>query len=220
MRNGIQSSQNVGLFLVFLFTCILNSFLYVNAQRVQPPPMLMPHELHFPDPPLQIKSWRWMSFRWGDYDFGINDDTFHEKQKCTYIRSITESVPEYSRGTLFQMFKANNYLNKRMKFSAVMKSIDNDSMSVALSVKIDGLYHDILRFDDMYGRNLTGTKDWDRYKVVTDVPQDSSYIEIGISMRGIGQVWISDAKLEETTDEITGKPVFEDEPGNVKFSEE
>jgi hypothetical protein len=72
----------------------------------------------------------------------------------------------------------------------------------------------------MYGRNLTGTKDWDRYKVVTDVPHDSTYIEIGISVRGIGQVWISDAKFEETTDEITGKPLVADEPGNLDFSEE
>jgi hypothetical protein len=219
MRSGIQLPQTVGLFVVFLLTCIFNSFLHVNAQRVQLPPMLMPHQMHFPDPLLQIKSWRWMSFRWGDYDFGINDDTFHEKRKCAYIRSITETVPECSRGTLFQMFKANDYLKKRMKFSAVMKSIDKDSMSVALSVKIDGLYHDILRFDNMYGRNLTGSKDWDIYKVVTDVPDDSTYIEIGISMRGIGQVWISDAKFEETADEITGKPVFEDEPDNLKFSE-
>jgi len=223
MRGGIQSSQPVGLFLVFLLTSISHAFIYVNAQRVQPQPMLMPQQMHFPDPiipPPQIKSWRWTSFRWGAYDFGISNDTFYEKQKCAYIRSVTESVPEYSQGTLFQMFKAGNYLGKRMKFSAVMKSIDKDSVSAALSVKIDGSCHDLLWLDNMFGRNLTGTKDWDRYKVVTDVPPDSTYIEIGISMRGFGQVWISDAKFEETTDEITGKPWFKDEPGNLDFSEE
>lgn len=91
-------------------------------------------------------------------------------------------------------------------------------MSAGLMMWIDNSVHQPLSYDNMFGRNVTRTKDWERYKVVLDVPEDAEYIRIGVVVRGIGEVWVSGMTFEETKDETTGKKVYEDEPVNLDFS--
>ena len=104
-----------------------------------------------------------------------------------------------------------------MAFSGMLKTEAVD-MSAALNIWIENSVHQPLSYDQMFGRNVTGTKDWGRYKVVLDVPKDAAYIRIGILMRGIGEVWVSSMTFEETNDKSTGKKMYEDEPMNLDFS--
>jgi len=103
-----------------------------------------------------------------------------------------------------------------MAFSAMLKTEGLD-VSAALVMLVLAFGRQPLCYDDMFGRNVTGTKDWVRYTTVLDVTEDASFITIAIRMRGIGEVWISDITFEETQDKTTGKKWYE--PMNLDFSE-
>lgn len=60
----------------------------------------------------------------------------------------------------------------------------------------------------------TGT-DWQRYRVVLDIPEESTGIFFGILLDGKGQVWLSSVQFEEAPNELESN----DEPGNLDVSE-
>jgi len=108
-----------------------------------------------------------------------------------------------------------------MKFSGFLK-IEATEGSASLMMSIfdrEGICRETLAFDNMWGRNVTGVTDWTKVKVVLDVPEKSAFIEIGITMCGKGQVWVSGLVFQATTDQTTGRKLYEDEPQNLDFSE-
>jgi hypothetical protein len=189
-----------------------------------PPPVEVPFtgfpsvQLSVAEKPGPIKGWNAM--RWypeEQYEYGISDELFKD-QKCAFIRSATDKPgAPYVYGQLSQMFKAKNYRNKRMRFSAVIKS-DMIDMSAALLMMVQGTNRQLLSYDDMYGRNITGTREWERHKVVLDIPEESDFIDFGVRVRGKGEVWISSITFEETEDEPTADPIYANEPRNLDFS--
>jgi hypothetical protein len=106
-----------------------------------------------------------------------------------------------------------------MRFSAVIKS-DGAEMTSALAMSVDGPGHQPISYDYMYGRNITGTKDWERYKVVLDIPEESDFITFGIAVSGKGEVWISAITFDETEEDPTADPLYTNQPTNLDFSSE
>jgi len=157
------------------------------------------------------------------YEYGISDEVFYKDQKCAFIKSTVDCPPgwpgqPYTFGELSQNFKAKQYRDKRMRFSAAIKS-DGADLSAALFMSVEGVCHQMLGYDDMNGRNVTGSQDWDKYKIVLDVPEESDYILFGIRVNGKGEVWISSVMFEETKDdEPTADPVYANHPRNLDFS--
>ena len=47
--------------------------------------------------------------------------------------------------------------------------------------------------------------DWTKVKVALDVPEKGAFIDIGITMCGKGQVWVSGLLFQETADQTTGR---------------
>jgi len=45
-------------------------------------------------------------------------------------------------------------------------------------------------------RPIKGTADWQKYDLVLDVPVETYQIVFGVNLRGHGQIWIDDIKLE------------------------
>jgi flavoprotein len=123
-----------------------------------------------------------------------------------------------------QSFQATNYQNKRMRYSAAVKSEEVKEWA-GLWMRIDGpVQGKLLGFDNMNNRPITGTTDWQQYEVVLDVPQNSTSISFGILLRGAGQVWISNAQFEEVGTDVPvtapSKSKEEpDKPGNLDFAE-
>lgn len=206
MIKGTQS----WLFAIFVLTLIQPSLVHANGQAVMAVP-----PFHGTVTASPIKGWRFMSWRWAAYEYGISDEVFYEKKNCAFIRSVTDNATQCS---LSQVFKANQYRSKRMRFSAAIKTESID-MSAALMMSIEGTERRLLSSDYMYGRNITGSRDWQRYKVVLDVPEESGYITFGISVRGTGEVWISSVIFEETEDAPTAEGMYTDEPINLEFSD-
>ncbi len=125
---------------------------------------------------------------------------------------------------MMQMFKAKNYRNKRMRFSAYVRSEGIDAWA-GLWMRVDGpIQHKWLGFDNMQNRPIKGTTDWQKYAVVLDVPSESVNIAFGILLEGKGQVWLNDVQFEEVgtdvpTTSIDANREYPDKPGNLDFTE-
>src|SRR2546429_3129524 len=121
-----------------------------------------------------------------------------------------------------QMFQANDYLNKRMRFSGYVNSEGSESWA-GLWMRIDGPQSRTLGFDNMQNRPIKGTTDWQKYDVILDVPDESINIAFGILLEGKGQAWLNDVRFEEVgvdvpTTNLEESKAYPEKPGNLAFS--
>jgi len=220
---GITKHQWVPFVVIFLsiISATVTSDLFHSQTEV--PFMRFPTApLSVAEKPGPIKGWLTVAYPYGIYDYGISDEVFYKGQKCAFIRSGTDPgrpVWPWLQGQIFQVFKARQFRDKRMRFSAVVKS-DGDHMTSALQMLVVGPGNQLVSYDNMQGRNITGTKDWERYKVVLDIPEDSDFIRFGIGVFGIGEVWISAITFDETEQAPTADPLIPNQPANLDFSSE
>ncbi|MEP6999221.1 MAG: erythromycin esterase family protein [bacterium] len=94
-----------------------------------------------------------------------------------------------------QIFAANAYRGKRVRWSAWVQHADLTGTDVGLYMLVDGP-RETSGYDDMKSRTLTGTSDWHLISVVLDVPSNGLGIETGITMNGFGTLRVDDARLE------------------------
>jgi hypothetical protein len=123
---------------------------------------------------------------------------------------------------VMQTFAANDYLGKRVRFSALVKATDVEGWA-GLWMRIDDKDRPNTAFDNMQNRAITGTSDWTPYSVVLDVSEKASGVFFGTLMIGKGQVWISDLRFDvvgadvPSTDVLGGKG-GSTKPGNLSLS--
>ncbi|TDL94304.1 N-acetyltransferase [Macrococcus brunensis] len=55
---------------------------------------------------------------------------------------------------------------------------------------IDDENSDMLQFDNMFDRAITGTNNWNHYGVVLDVGEAADSIHFGVLLIGQGKVWV------------------------------
>ena len=67
-----------------------------------------------------MESWFLAGSHAQDFEAGLDPTTPYQGKNSGYIKSIVEELKGF--GTLMQMFKADAYRNKRMRFAAVVKS--------------------------------------------------------------------------------------------------
>ncbi len=169
-----------------------------------------------------MKSWFMAGSDPGDYELGIDTNATRDGKRSGYLKAAVAEPKGF--GTMMQMFKANDYLNRRMRFSAYVKSEGIDAWA-GLWMRIDGpVRQNSLGFDNMQNRPIKGTTDWQKYAVVLDVPSESVNIAFGILLEGKGQVWLNDVQFEEVgtdvpTTSIDGNREYPDQPGNLDFTE-
>jgi hypothetical protein len=136
-------------------------------------------------------------------------------------------------GTLMQNFFADDYRGKRVRFSAWVRAWRVSGWA-GLWTRVDTESLEMVAYDDMEGRPITGTSEWTRYEVVLDVDEYAYAINIGIVLWGVGQVWIDDCTFEVVDDSVPvtdhfpmGRPHqyslpkrLYNEPVNLNFDEE
>jgi hypothetical protein len=165
-----------------------------------------------------MKHWFMAGSHPNDYEQGIASGITYNGKNSGYLKASVAQPEGF--GTLMQMFKADQYRNKRMRFSAVVKS-DGVENWAGLWMRIDGPESKSLGFDNMQNRPIRGTSDWQEYQIILHVPQESVHIAFGILLSGKGQVWLSDVHFEEVTADVPVTSVqYPDEPGNLDFTEE
>ncbi|WP_242731665.1 hypothetical protein [Bacillus altitudinis] len=98
-----------------------------------------------------------------------------------------------------QQIKSERYRGERLQFSAFVKSEDVKG-SAGLWMRIDHSSGEVLAFDNMMNRPITGTNGWNHFSVVLDISVKSEVIAFGILLNGQGQIWM-DELIFKTVDE-------------------
>ncbi|MCB9196309.1 MAG: hypothetical protein H6598_08805 [Flavobacteriales bacterium] len=129
-----------------------------------------------------------------DYYMGRDLETFRNGKQSATIRSTKTKIKGF--GTLMQTCDADDFLNKRIKFSGYMKS-ENVTEWAGFWFRIDGKPGEkSLGFDNMGDRPIVGTTDWHYYEIILDVPKESLTLNYGALLSGTGQIWFDDIKIE------------------------
>ncbi|MBV9230130.1 MAG: hypothetical protein JOZ18_12510 [Chloroflexi bacterium] len=153
-----------------------------------------------------------------DYELGIDTITTYQGKNSAYIKSAVAEPEGFA--TIRQVFKADKYRNKRLRFSGMIKSEGVEGQA-NLWMRVNGP-KESLSFDNMKNRPIKGTTDWQKYELVLDAPEVSVFIAFGFALEGKGQVWLSDVHFEavETDIPVTGYPQeYPDEPANLDFAQ-
>jgi hypothetical protein len=101
--------------------------------------------------------------------------------------------------TVLQTISADDYIGKRLQFSAMLKTDDADGAQLFMRMNSDdpNPLKSVLNFYSMDDRPITGSTKWARYNVVLDVPDKTKVITFGFMLKGRGEMWANGIKLEE-----------------------
>ncbi len=102
-----------------------------------------------------MKHWFMAGSHPNDYEQGSDSAVTYHGKNSGYLKASVAQPEGF--GTLMQMFKADQYRNKRMRFSAAVKSDGVESWA-GLWMRIDGPESESLGFDNMQNRPIRGTR--------------------------------------------------------------
>ena len=154
-----------------------------------------------------------------DYDMSTDPAAAYMGLPSVRLKSTKPEINGF--GTLMQSIGAEQYLGKRIRFSAFVRS-ENVAEWAGLWVRVDK-GKDSVAFDNMQQRSIKGTSEWKNYQVVLDVPEDATGISFGILLSGIGSALINGGKFEvvdrsvPTTGSAYAKPAAG--PKNLTFEQ-
>lgn len=152
-----------------------------------------------------------------EYSVDFDCAVFHKGTRSVRIKGESVNIDKGDYMTVMQQVKACNYIGKRIRFSAFIKTQEVEEWC-GLWMRINGTTANILKFDNMQNRPIKGTNDWNYYSVVLDIPESSNIINIGILLNGKGTIWMDHINFEvvdksvNTTDvdlssELPEKPI-------------
>jgi hypothetical protein len=141
-----------------------------------------------------------------DYQTGIDDVQF-DGHRVAYLKATATTPKGFV--TLMQRFRADDYLGRKVRFTAMLKPQDVANWA-GLWMRVDKGERPfatprMLAFDNMHDRPVTGTQDWKKYEVTLGVPEDASAIYFGVLLNGSGNISVTEPKIE-----IVG---FDGQPG-------
>ncbi|MDQ0216103.1 AraC-like DNA-binding protein [Oikeobacillus pervagus] len=156
------------------------------------------------------------------YEMGIDQQIFHEGRSSGFLTSVTvQSAEEFA--TMMQQFKADKYIGKRIKLTGFIKTKEVEGFC-GMWMRVDNTLHDILQFDNMSDRPITGDTNWNHYSIVLDIPETSAVISFGVLLSGKGKVWVDQLSFQEvdesvptTHQEFSGELL--EEPVNLSFED-
>jgi hypothetical protein len=157
-----------------------------------------------------------------NYQTSVDKTMIQNGQPSAYLKSIVPVTDGF--GTLMQEISASDYVGKRVRLRAWVRSRDvGDWAGVWMRVDKDKT---TVAFDNMQNRAIKGTEPWKQCDVVLDVPEDAFGIFFGILLSGSGEVWMSDLSFEVVGKEVPvtsplspQAPKLPARPTNLKFTE-
>jgi hypothetical protein len=165
------------------------------------------------------KGWFLAGTKPQNYLTGIDPKCSYQGLPCAYLKGKLTATEGF--GTLMQQFSASDYLGKRVRFTAQVKS-ENVNSWAGLWMRIDSSAQ-MREFDNMQNRAIKGTTDWRQYSVVLDVPNDATGIFFGILLDQSGEVWLNGVKFETVGADVpvTGgpSPPLPQGPANLDFTQ-
>jgi hypothetical protein len=152
------------------------------------------------------------------YMLGNEPSPSVDGSNIAYLKSKTTSVAGF--GTIMQQFSPQQYLGKRVRVSASIRS-ENVRGWAGLWFRVDGENRDTLAFDNMQDRPIKGTTDWKHYEVVLDVSEAAKNLAMGVLLADGGQVWVDKFKIDVVPNSMpvtgTGPTMVPSGPKNLEF---
>ena len=172
------------------------------------------------------QGWYMAGSKPSEYEAGVDRQITHDDHPSAYLRGRKPEIDGF--GTLMQDFRAEQYVGKRVRFNAFVKSEGVQGWA-GLWMRVDkgsGPSPQVLAFDNMQNRPIKGTEDWKSYAVVLDVPEGATGIFFGLMAHGAGSVWMSDLKVETvgpdvptTAMSMATSATRPDTPMNLRFEQ-
>lgn len=127
-------------------------------------------------------------FKWGNYKLTI-DTLSNTGQKSGKITSTDNG----QFGSIAYKIPAN-YTGKSIELEGYMKIKNVENGFAGLLLRVDGKGSPLV-FDNMQNQNISGTKDWQKYSIKLDYPEQAENIFIAGILSGKGEAWFDDFVL-------------------------
>jgi RNA polymerase sigma factor (sigma-70 family) len=176
-----------------------------------------PRNLDFSD---GLHGWWFIGFPKDASTYQI-DQTVKRSTKGSLLITNQDAQPVSSAVLYHEGFLADNYLSKRLRLYASVKT--NDVKHVAIVVELNGS-REALRLRQVSAPIIRGTTNWTTYEIIFDVPNDTAFIKFSLRMMGAGRVWLDKIGFEEVdssmplTEDAGPRIPFPDEPQNTHFA--
>ena len=152
-----------------------------------------------------------------DYDFSLDSSTPPNGRSALIAAKPGAVLRGF--GTLMQEISAEHYRGQHVRLSGYLKT--ESAIRAQMWMRVDGRDRQVLSFDNMDSRPVTGTTAWKQYEVVLSVPPDSVNIAFGFLLTQGGKVWGHGFRLEtvDTSVPLTAAaaPQLPKEPVNMDF---
>lgn len=166
-----------------------------------------------------INGWTKTGSKANSYEVGLDDAATKKGNKCAYIKSIKSNIRGF--GAIMQKCEAKLYLGKQIKMTGFLKTESVTNWS-GMWLRVDSKYGGkVLSFDNMQNRSIKGSTDWTKCEIILNVPQESSTLNFGVLLDGVGKVWfdkITFDVLGEATSNGEVKTILE-KPSNIDFED-
>jgi hypothetical protein len=165
------------------------------------------------------KGWHVTGGRTEDYTYGLDSQVHQSGTASAFIRA-RPSPRDF--GGLMQNFRAADYVGKRVRLSAVMRTKDV-AQQAAIWLRVDARGK-FIAFENTASdsRMLSGTSGWVRREIVLDVPLEGEEILLGAFLSGSGCVWIDSFTFEVVSDDVPLTELAEQprtQPVNLDFTQ-
>ncbi|MFA9391515.1 MAG: S41 family peptidase [Prolixibacteraceae bacterium] len=146
-------------------------------------------------------------FKWGNYELSI-DSMSHSGLKSGKI-SATETG---NFGSIAYQLPAN-YTGKTIQLEGYIKIKNVEFGFAGLLLRVDDDNKKVLVGDNMHGQNVSGTRDWQKYTITLDYPENAEKIYVAGLLTGKGEAWFDDFVLSIDGKNIqtlkeTEKPIY------------
>lgn len=139
------------------------------------------------------------------YQVGLDDKGAHGGKASAYIKADYNLVSESDSVGLEQWFDTSQFQGQRIRVSAYIRS-NNVSRNVNFRVVAQSSGLRSGNTAQLPKGAIFGRRDWQKYDLVVDVPKDSLYISVLLSLEGQGEAWFDDLNVEivDRTVPLTG----------------
>lgn len=91
---------------------------------------------------------------------------------------VMQEVISYLEANLMDELSMGEYVRKWLKLSAFLKT--KDVSSAGIWMRVDDGKGDMIQFDNMQNRPVTGSTECNQYVIVLDIPSHSESIHFGV----------------------------------------
>lgn len=132
-----------------------------------------------------------------EYAMGTDPSVTRDGQASTFIKNKVANPTTW--GSTVQAIPVDEVRGKRLMVSGYIKT-SAVARYTEYWVRIDGADHQVLTYDDMSNRPLSGTADWRAFAIVLVVPSNATSISMGLLLNGVGEAWVDDLSVNVVTE--------------------